>query len=173
MIKEYKQYLKENNIVYSSDEVDPYGEENWDDEVLTPVLKIAKRQGKPYDQITDLFCRSNNLTSLEGIENLVNLLRLDCSLNNLTNLGGIKNLINLQELYCYRNNLISLEGIENLSNLKLLHCSSNNLTNLNGIENLINLEYLVVRNNDFPKDYLKDFQKTQMKKLKKIKTFLI
>jgi len=56
MIKKYKQYIKENNIVYSSDEIDPYGEEDWDDDELTPILRIAKKQGLPYDQITILSC---------------------------------------------------------------------------------------------------------------------
>ncbi len=51
MIKKYNQYIKENNIVYNQDEIDPYGEEDWDDDDdLTPVLRIAKKEGLPYDQ---------------------------------------------------------------------------------------------------------------------------
>jgi len=103
MIKKYNQYLKENNIVYSSDEIDPLGEEIWDDDELTPVLRLAKKQGKPYEQITTLDCSNKGLTNLEGIENL----------------------INLKELYCYNNNLTNLDGIENLSSLKVLFCVNN------------------------------------------------
>ncbi len=175
MIKKYNQYIKENNIVYNQDEIDPYGEENWDEIELTPVLKIAKDIGLPYDQITELYCynenltnlkgvenlinletldsSNNNLTSLEGIENLTNLKRLYCNNNHLTNLNGIENLVNLEYLYCYNNNLTNLEGIENLINLKYLGCSNYNLTSLEGIENLINLRVLYCSNNNFSDDY--------------------
>ena len=55
--------------------------------------------------ITQLNCSSNNLTSLNGIEQLTNLTHLNCSSNNLTSLNGIEQLINLTDLYCYINNL--------------------------------------------------------------------
>ncbi len=160
MVKKYNQYIKENNIVYSSDEIDPYGEEDWDDVELTPVLKIAKREGLPYDQIIGLDCSNKGLTSLEGIENLVKLKYFNCGSNNLTNLKGIENLFNLKELRCQNNNLTNLEGIENLINLKTLNCFNNNLTTLEGIENNNNLQYLRCHNNHFSdeyKQYLKDY----------------
>ena len=167
MIKKYKQYLKENNIVYSSDEIDPYGEENWDrwDDSLTPVLRLAKKTMLPYDQIIEFNCTNKDWTNLEGIEKLINLEELYCSSNNLTSLKGIENLINLETLYCYRNNLTDLNEIENLINLKDLSCWGNYyLTNLNGIENLINLKDLWCSNNDFSeeyKQYLKEFCKNK------------
>ena len=43
---------------FNIQDIDPYGEEDWDDDDednLTLVLKIAKKQGKPYDQIKKLF----------------------------------------------------------------------------------------------------------------------
>jgi Leucine-rich repeat (LRR) protein len=102
MIKKYNQYLKENND-YS--DIDPYGEEIWDDEEeLNPLLYLAKKQYKPYDQISSLSCFNENLNSLEGIEKLINLRGLYCSNNNLTNLNGIENLMNLRGLYCWSNN---------------------------------------------------------------------
>ena len=153
MIKKYNQYLKENNIVYSSNEVDPYGEEIWDYDDLTPILRIAKKQGKPYDQIIGLDCSNKGLMSLEGIENLINLEELICFNNNLTSLEGIENLVNLQQLQCSNNNLNSLEGIEILKKLKILWCDSNNLTNLYEIENLPILRTLVCSNNNFSTRY--------------------
>jgi len=129
MIKKYNQYIKENIIVYYSDEIDPYGEEDWDDDELTPVLRIAKKQGKPYDQITYFVCSDNGLISLEGIENLINIKLLDCSNNNLTSLNEIGNLINLEFLYCWGNNLTNLNGVENLINLKYVSCLGNNFSN--------------------------------------------
>jgi len=153
MIKKYNQYIKENNIVYSSDEIDPYGEEDWDDVKLTPVLRLAKKQDKPYDQITTLDCHDKDLTNLDGIENLINLRWLTCSKNNLINLKGIENLINLKALFCSNSNLTTLEGIENLINLRTLVCSDNNLTTLEGIENLISLQELHCWNNNFSEEY--------------------
>ncbi len=164
MIKKYNQYIKENNIVYSSDEIDPYGEENWDDDDLTPVLRIAKKQDKPYEQIIRLNCFQKNLTSLEGIENFINLKILSCWDNKLTTLKGIENLKKLEVLDCSDNNLTNLKYIKNLINLKELSCSYNYLTNLDGIENLVNLKELSCYINNFSnnyKKYLKEYCKNK------------
>jgi Leucine-rich repeat (LRR) protein len=98
-----------------------------------------------------LCCCNNQLTSLEGIENLVNLKELYCYDNQLTSLEGIENLINLIELACDSNKLTSLEGIENLVDLKELYCSNNQLTSLEGIENLVKL----IKNNKQIKNNIK------------------
>ena len=128
-MKKYNQYIKE-KIDHES-----------------PILKIAKEQGMPYDQITILRCSNNQLNSLDGIENLVNLQYLYCHNNKLDSLEGIENLVNLQQLYCSSNQLTSLEGIENLVNLRQLNCSYNQLTSLEGIENLVNLQIFSCHNN--------------------------
>ena len=150
MIKKYKQYIKE-TIDHSN--IDPWGEEDWESDELTPVLQKAREQGKPFDQITELNCSYNQLTSLDGIEKLRNLEILYCYYNHLTSLRGIENLRNLEVIWCYYNQLTSLEEIENLRNLKELYCSNNQLTSLEGIENLNNLKELWCRNNNFTKEY--------------------
>jgi len=86
MIKKYTQYIKE----YLNQDIDPYGEEDWEIDNLSPVLQIARRYGKPYDQILDIYCAFHELTNLEGIENLRNLAMLHCSYNQLTDLKGIE-----------------------------------------------------------------------------------
>ena len=139
MIKNYKQYIVE-QVDHDS-----------------PVLRLAKKQGKSYDQITILHCSSNQLTSLEGIENLVNLQVLYCSYNQLTNLKGIENLANLQILFCYNNQLTSLEGVENLVNLQELYCYNNQLNSLKGIEKLANLQQLYCFNNQLTSLEFGDF----------------
>ncbi len=151
MIKKYNQYIKETINI----DIDPYGEEDWEEDNLPTILQIAKRTGKQYDQIIQLYCHFNQLTSLEGIEKLTNLKALYCSHNQLNNLNDIENLTNLIYLSCSNNRLTSLEGIENLTNLKLLWCVNNQLTSLEGIENLINLKYLSCSNNLFSNDYKK------------------
>jgi Leucine-rich repeat (LRR) protein len=48
---------------------------------------------------------------------LINLKKLDCYNNQLTSLEGIENLFNLEDLDCSDNQLTSLEGIEILTKL--------------------------------------------------------
>jgi hypothetical protein len=166
MIKNYKDYLREEidwknlfrrdkkqHLPYEYSDIDPYHEEIWDEEELTPVLNIVKKQGIPYDQVTFLSISSRNLDSLEGIENLINLKHLSCWNNNLTNLKGIENLIQLKYINYDSNNLTNLNGIENLIEMETLLCSRNNLTNLNGIEKLTNLRILWCSRNNFSNEY--------------------
>jgi internalin A len=167
MIKKYNQYLKENND-YS--DIDPYGEEIWDDDELNPILYIAKQQGRPYEQIIELNCSYKKLNNLDGIQIMINLRRLDCYNNRLTSLEGIEKLTNLISLDCSRNDLTNLNEIEKLSNIQELWCNSNDLTNLNGIENLIHLGVLSCLNNNFSKDYEKYIK--QYCRKKKIKLIL-
>jgi len=44
MIKKYTQYIKETINI----DIDPYGEEDWEEENLPLILQIARRTGKPY-----------------------------------------------------------------------------------------------------------------------------
>jgi Leucine-rich repeat (LRR) protein len=99
-------------------------------------------------------CNNNQLTSLKEIENLINLTQLNCNNNQLASLKGIENLnslLFLEYLNCYYNKLTSLEGIENLINLKELFCSDNQLTSLEGIESLVKL----IKNNKQIKNKIK------------------
>jgi Leucine-rich repeat (LRR) protein len=150
MIKKYKQYIKES---IDRSDIDPWGEEDWGVDELTPVLQKAREQGIPFDQITILNCSHMYLKNLDGIEQLANLEILWCYGNQLTSLRGIENLINLKILWCHRNQLTSLRGIENLRGLKELFCFNNRLTSLKGIENLNNLRELYCNNNQFTKEY--------------------
>jgi internalin A len=86
---------------------------------------------------------NKNYTKQEQIK----LTSLNCSQNQITSLKGIESLVNLKILDCYNNQLTSLSGIEKLVNLTYLHCSCNQITSLKGIETLVNLEYLSCTNN--------------------------
>jgi len=145
MIKDYKDYIREQQHL----DVDPFDEEDWDIDNLSPLFQIIRKKfgNKPYDEITKLDGYNKELTSLEGIENLVNLKILFCGHNQLNSLDGVENLVNLEKLYCYHNHLTSLEEIENLVNLKELFLSVNQLTSLEEIENLVNLKTLFCDNN--------------------------
>ena len=176
MIKKYNKYINEeinwrklnpfnknkHYPIHENSDIDPYGEEDWDIDNLSPILQMAKNLGKPYDQIIELICSNKQLTSLEGIENLINLERLYCGNNQLTSLDGIENLTRLRFISCWDNQITSLAGtddgsvgLENLTNLERLYCWNNQLTSLEGIENLTNLKVLDCRYNRFTEEYKK------------------
>jgi len=159
--------MKHLKLYEQFNENDPFGEEI---EYIKPDgtflywLKINCPDENIWNKITIIDCSNKNLTSLEGIENLVNLKILYCYMNRLTSIEGIKlkNLVNLEWLNCSSNNLTSIEEIENLVSLKYLICSGNQLTSLEGIEDLVNLKYLNCQNNQFTikyKNYLRDYCK--------------
>ena len=64
--------------------------------------------------VTTLDISSSNINTLNGIENLVNLITLKCNNNQLTSLNGIENLVNLITLDCGYNQLTALNGIHKL-----------------------------------------------------------
>ena len=97
--------------------------------------------------LTYLFCCSNQLRTLSGIENLTNLTYLSCHNNQLITLSGLENLTNLTYLSCSSNQLRTLSGLENLTSLTALDCFDNQLITLSGIEKLINLTELYCSSN--------------------------
>jgi Leucine-rich repeat (LRR) protein len=121
------------------------------------ILSCSNNQLTSLEEIQNLidleklYCYDNQLTSLEGIENLVNLKRLCCGNNQLTSLEGMEKMVNLKILYCHSNQLISLEGIENLVNLEELCCSNNQLASLEGMEKIVKL----IKNNKQIKNNIK------------------
>ena len=97
--------------------------------------------------LTNLWCNSNMLQNLKGIENLTNLTSLHCNNNEFSNLEDIKNLTNLRFLNCGESNITSFKGIEGLTNLRILYCDDAEINNLKGIENLTNLtDFVCTRN---------------------------
>lgn len=96
--------------------------------------------------LTYLNVTNNNITSLQGIENFINLRNLECSSNLLTSLDA-SSLSNLIFLSC-NNNYINSLNITNLNYLERLTCDSNQLTTLN-FQNHPSLNYVVCSNNLF------------------------
>jgi hypothetical protein len=94
---------------------------------------IADMTGiEAFTNITKLYCKSNNLTSL-NISTLTLLTDLDCSNNQLTTLdvSGNTALVNFN---CGNNLLTSLD-VSSLSSLNYLLCRYNQLTSLNVLSN--------------------------------------
>ncbi len=88
-----------------------------------------------YNDILELGCWNNNLTSLPELPN--SLTRLYCWNNNLTSLPELPN--SLTYLSCYNNNLTSLPELPN--SLTDLDCKNNNLTSLPELPNSLTKLY--------------------------------
>jgi len=156
-IKEYNEYI------------DPFKEDDWDevepDGTFLTWLKIKYPDESKWKDITEIYCYSQKLTDLIGIEKLINLEKLSCGYNQLTELDVSNNIrliyllcgynqltklnlsknINLEELYCNHNQLLELDLSKNIE-LGYLSCYNNQLRELNVTKN-IKLNYLYCHNN--------------------------
>ena len=94
--------------------------------------------------VTLISCSSMDISSLSGIENFTNLIRLNCNNNVLTSLDLSDNK-KLTEINCYGNKLTSLD-VTGCVALGRLICGANDLTSLNVSKNSA-LTYLDLTNN--------------------------
>ena len=87
-------------------------------------------------QVKSLTVSNQEILSLEGIANFINIEKLICYSNELTSLD-VTSLINLETLSCSSNDLTSLD-VKGLTNLQALYCGFNELTSLDvtGLSNL-------------------------------------
>ena len=108
------------------------------------------------EKVTNLYCYSNDLTELKGLDKLVNLEVLSCYNNQLTELD-LSKLVKLERLSCFNNDLTELKGLDKLVNLEWLYCSNNDLIELKGLDKLVNLEWLYCSINQLTE--LKDLDK--------------
>jgi len=75
--------------------------------------------------VFDLDVSDNNITSIDGIENFINLFSFKCNTNFLTSLNGIQFLTSLSTLECHTNQLNNINETQNLVNLDAIDCSYN------------------------------------------------
>ena len=105
---------------------------------ITNLSKLSELSQITKNAIKYFYAEGNNLTSLEGITSLTNLITLKIQRNYLVNLNGINNLTNLEYLEISRNKLLdsstrteeekindSLYFLSGCSKLKLLNLSYN------------------------------------------------
>ena len=115
-----------------------------DDYVLTSNIENVISLNLKYDNISDatgledftnlqnLYCRNNNLTTLDVSQNLA-LRKLECEYNQLTTLDLSTN-INLIKLRCNNNQLVNL-NLSNSEFLEILYCYFNNIVHLDISQN--------------------------------------
>lgn len=152
MIKKYNTYIREN-----INPVDPYGEENWDEESAF-LNYIRNNYAMDLDKIAYIDCEQKELENLDGIKKLTNLKMLFCNNNNLININEVQFCRELEVLECDGNEIIDLDFIEELRDLVVLRCENNNLQNIDVIKNLKKLKEIVFHTNNFTEEYEKQLK---------------
>lgn len=107
-------------------------------EGVLDIEQYCKDNNIDAKEVKYLDCSDNEITEIKGLDNLVNLERLNCSWNQLTKLD-LSRLFNLKYVYCYINNITEFKGFEKLDNLRLLNCNDNKLKELRNVDKLVNL----------------------------------
>jgi len=89
--------------------------------------------------VYEILVNESQILSLTGIENFINLKRLECSHNLIVTLD-VTALTALEDLICPTNQLTSL-NINGLLNLKIINCTDNHLSSLD-LSGFVNLNQL-------------------------------
>ena len=96
---------------------------------------IFKIGGLDYlkDDLRILDLNNNEISVIEGLENLVNLEHLDLTANNIKNMLGLRTLKSLVTLGLCHNLIYTIQGIEFLSNLKRIGLYCNTLKKISEV----------------------------------------
>uniref|UniRef100_A0A915N2K8 High mobility group box domain-containing protein n=1 Tax=Meloidogyne javanica TaxID=6303 RepID=A0A915N2K8_MELJA len=101
--------------------------------------------------LTELELYDNQLTEIQGIENLINLEILDLSYNRIGKIKGISTLSKLRKLFLINNKIEQIEGLEGLILLELLELGDNKIKEISNLNHLINLQELFLGKNKIKK----------------------
>ena len=94
------------------------------------------------------FIQSHGIKDLTGLENAINLERINLKENEIVDLLPISKLNKLVELKLLRNRISDLTPIKDLTNLEFLDLYANKLTDITPLRNLVNLKHLDLHNNN-------------------------
>ena len=97
--------------------------------------------------ITSLSCTFQSLEDLTGIEELLNLSRLDINNNLITNISPLESLTSLVHLKVDYNDVISLAPLANHTVLANLDASNNRIADITAVASLANLKSLRLNEN--------------------------
>jgi len=113
---------------------------------------IDKPKGKIYvndvEEIRVLDATGKNIKDLLGIENLVNLRRLNLEKNDISNIEPLRQLNNLEELCLDNNDIRDINALENIISIENLSLSSNRIEDISHLKNLKSLKKLKLDSND-------------------------
>ncbi|QQZ28335.1 TIR domain-containing protein [Thiothrix subterranea] len=92
--------------------------------------------------LIDLNCSSNQISDLNVLAHVPNLLTLDCSSNPISDLSALAHLPNLQTLQCGSNQISDLSALAHVPNLQTLQCWDNQISDLSALAHVPNLQTL-------------------------------
>jgi hypothetical protein len=126
LFEEFNWFRKKKDAPFP--DIDPLGEENWDDVNVLNVIR-ERYPDMPFEDIKECNISYAKLQDLNGIQALVNLESLNCSHNMLTN----------------------IEILQELKHLIILNVSHNQLENLNYLVG-DKLQIVIANNNHMSKE---------------------
>ncbi len=93
-------------------------------------------------------CGIEDISKIEGLNSLSNLIELDLSQNNITEINSLERLISLQNLYLEGNKITEIKELEKLTSLQVLYLFSNKISEIKGLDTLTSLKTLILHNNE-------------------------
>ncbi len=115
------------------------------------ISKISQIKGLHDFKSLSLDLSFNEITEIEDLEKLKNLISLRLNYNKFTGIKGLEKLKNLISLYLGNNEITEIKGFENLKNLVFLDLNNNQITEIKGLESLDKLKYLRIGKNNISK----------------------
>ena len=142
-----KQHFKGKDVNPTDEQLEEIGkmvfldiEGNKDIKSLLPAV--------PLQLLEIIKAKGSGIESLDGIEGLINLKKLDCSDNdNINSVIPLSRLSNLEEINCGNTMVKSMVPLRNLQKLRKLDIHYTTVVNLKILTSLKNLSYLDVSNN--------------------------
>lgn len=118
-------------------------------------INMRDKQGNPILEASSLketadfkFVQTRGIKTLAGLENAINLEKLDLAENEISDLSPISKLTKLTKLSLFRNRISDLKPISELTNLEYLDLYANKLVDISPLEKLVNLKHLDLHNNN-------------------------
>ncbi|WOO86813.1 leucine-rich repeat domain-containing protein [Mollicutes bacterium LVI A0039] len=115
---------------------------------LDATLKVKNIEASNATALKRLDCSSKNISSLEGIDQLVNLEYLYLNNNSISDIDQLEYLENLKYLQLYSNDIDSVEALSSLTDLRQLLIDDNNITDISGLGSLEKLMILSANDNN-------------------------
>ncbi|CAD8156657.1 unnamed protein product [Paramecium octaurelia] len=97
--------------------------------------------------IQSVMITHQKLSSMKGLEDLVQLRHLNLGHNKITQITSIQDSILLEELNLEKNSIIQIQGLDNMQYLKKLELGGNKIFQIDGLSNLINLMQISLEDN--------------------------
>lgn len=97
--------------------------------------------------LTILNLSDNNITSIENIGHIKDLISVDLSINKLELINGLKNNTKLKYVYLQKNNIKDITPIKLNKNIKYLMAPHNKISEINFIETFNDIELLNLKDN--------------------------